>query len=293
MAAPKGPTSRRVHLGKILAQMREERGERIPDVAQALGFSELKMWRFETGRTSLPNPGDLKKLLEHYGVNDLETVDKLLEIHRESLREGWWVPYNPHFQKGMRDYVGLETDATEISAWHPNLIFGLCQTESYARALIESAKSVDETTTEFIETNIELRMKRKQIITVDDPRKLWVIMGEAALRDTIGGPEIMREQLEEILRLANLDHITIQILPSASKGYRVSQNFIILTMEEPLPTMVQADHVNGQAWVTDKRPDVWKFSRRLEALRAAALPPAETPHLIHQLAREIEPSTHT
>ncbi|WP_335970393.1 MULTISPECIES: helix-turn-helix domain-containing protein [Streptomycetaceae] len=290
MAAPKGPTSRRVHLGKVLEKMREDRGLSTAEVASALGFSKEKLWRVESGRTSLPNPKDLTSLLEYYQQDD-ETIDSLLTIHRESLQAGWWVPYNPHFQKGMRDYVGMETDAVSINAWQPNLVFGLLQTEEYARALLESAKAADEITTEFIDSNVDLRMFRKRIITETEPRPLWVIMAEDALRATIGGPEVMWRQYEEIARLSRLDHVTVQVLPATSAGYRASQNFIILDLDEPLGRMVQADHVNGQAWVTDKKPDVGRFSRRFEALRASALAPHETPQFLEALQRRTGPST--
>lgn len=287
MAAPKGPTSRRVHLGKVLERMREDRGLRREDVAAALGFSAEKLWRVERGRTSLPNAKDLKALLEHYD-QDAEVTEKLLVIHAESLQEGWWVPYNPHFTKGMRDYVGMETDAVSISAWQPSLVFGLLQTEEYALQLLLSAKAVDETTTEFIDANVRLRMERKQLITEDEPRELWVIMAEDALRSTIGSREVMRGQYAEIRRLASLDHVTVQVLRSTSTGYRASQNFALLDMGEPLGKVVQADHVAGQAWVTDKRPDVGRFSRRLEALRAAALAPTETAGFLQDLEQELE-----
>lgn len=286
MAAPKGPTSRRVYLGKVFEKLRLDQGQSIAEVSAALNFSKEKMWRFEKGRTSLPNTEDLRALMEHYGVSDDEDVENLLKIHRESLSQGWWVPYNPHLQKGMREYVGLEADALAISAWQPNLVFGVLQTENYTRALLESAKAVDEITTEFIDANIDLRMSRKRLLIEDEPRSLWIIMAEEALRATIGGPEVMNEQYEEIRRLAALDHVTVQIIPSTSAGYRASQNFVMLDLEEPLTRMVQADHVNGQAWVTDKKPDVGRFSRRFDALRAAALDPSETPKMLKSLERK-------
>ncbi|MFF8882903.1 helix-turn-helix domain-containing protein [Streptomyces flaveolus] len=288
MAAPKGPTSRRVHLGKVLTRMREDLGMRREDVASALGFSPEKLWRVERGRTSLPNPTDLKNLLAHYEVRDTEVVESLLVIHRESLQEGWWVPYSAHLPKGMREYVGMETDAVSIAAWQPSLVFGLLQAERYARELLLSAKGVDETTTEFIDANVEVRMARKSLITKEDPRELWVIMGEDAIRSTIGSREVMAEQYEEIKRLASLDTVTVQILPAASTGYRASQNFALLDMGEPLGKIVQADQPGGQASITDKKPDVGKYTRRFEALRAAALAPNETPHFIDEVHRDLE-----
>ncbi|MFD7057167.1 helix-turn-helix domain-containing protein [Streptomyces mirabilis] len=288
MAAPKGPTSRRVHLGKVLTKMREDLGMRRDDVASALGFSAEKLWRVERGKTSLPNPKDLKSLLAHYGQEDDEVVESLLVIHRESLQEGWWIPYSAHLPRGMREYVGMENDALSIAAWQPSLVFGLLQTEAYVRELLLSAKAVDETTTEFIDANVELRMSRKALITKEETRDLWVIMGEDAVRSTIGSRDVMTEQYAEIKRLASLDHVTVQILPAASTGYRASQNFALLDMGEPLGKIVQADQPGGQASITDKKPDVGKYSRRFEALRAAALAPHETPSFIDEVQRDLE-----
>ncbi|MCD9904602.1 helix-turn-helix domain-containing protein [Streptomyces sp. MT29] len=288
MAAPKGPTSRRVHLGKVLERMREDLRLRREDVASELGFSPEKLWRVERGRTGLTNPKDLRALLAHYGQEDPEVIDNLLLIHRESLSEGWWTPYTPHLTKGMREYVGMESDALNISAWQPTLVFGLLQTKEYARALLMSAKAVDETTTEFIDANVELRMDRKNLITSAEPRDLWIILGEDTLRSTIGSREVMAEQYEEIKRLASLDHITVQILPGNSTGYRASQNFILLDMGEPLGKILQADQPSGQASITDKRPEVGKYGRRFDALRAAALAPNETPDFIDEVQQDLE-----
>ncbi|MFB7403358.1 helix-turn-helix domain-containing protein [Streptomyces rubiginosohelvolus] len=288
MAAPKGPTSRRVHLGKVLEKMRDDLKLRREDVATELGFSPEKLWRVEKGRTGLPNPKDLRALLTHYGVRDSEVIDSLLLIHRESLSEAWWTPYTPHLTKGMREYVGMESDALSIAAWQPTLVFGLLQTKEYARALLMSAKTVDETTTEFIEANVELRMDRKKLITSTEPRDLWIIMGEDTLRSTIGSREVMAEQYNEIKQLAALDHITVQILPAKSTGYRASQNFILLDMGDPLGKILQADQPSGQASVTDKKPEVGRYGRRFDALRAAALDPNETPSFIDEIQEELE-----
>ncbi|MEV8321307.1 helix-turn-helix transcriptional regulator [Streptomyces sp. NPDC059900] len=272
----------------MLERMREDLGMRRDDVAGALGFSHEKLWRVERGRTSLPNPTDLKNLLGHYGVEEPEVVDSLLVIHRESLQEGWWVPYSAHLPKGMREYVGMETDAESIAAWQPSLVFGLLQTEAYARELLLSAKGVDETTTEFIDANVEVRLARKALITKDEPRALWVILGEDSLRSTIGSPEVMADQFQEIKRLAALDTVTVQILPAASTGYRASQNFALLDMGEPLGKIVQADQPGGQASITDKKPDVGRYTRRFEALRASALAPNETPKFIDEIHRDLK-----
>ncbi|MFF1482872.1 hypothetical protein ACFVYD_35920 [Streptomyces sp. NPDC058301] len=58
-------------------------------------------------------------------------------------------------------------------------------------------------------------------------------------------------------------------------------------MEGPLPSMAQSDTAWGSMAVIDKETEVWRFDRRFDELRATALGPDETPHVLKRLAREI------
>ncbi|MFF4699953.1 helix-turn-helix domain-containing protein [Streptomyces chattanoogensis] len=287
MAAPIGPTVRRMQLGWELQRLRDKAGFSIAQTVEGLTFSASKLYRAEKGLTALPKVEDLRELLDRYGVHDRGDVNFLVEIHKDSLNRGWWAPYRSTMPSGMDLYVGLETGARVIRAWQPDAVYGLLQPEAYTRAMLTAAKPVEETTTEFVERTVQLRMERKEAITrTDNPLDLWAILDEAALRRVIGGPAVMREQYEEIRQLAQLDNVTVQILPMATATYRSSFNFALMEFEAPLPTVVQADAPEG-ANVSDKDTTVWAFSRRFDALRAGALAPAETPTYLQRLAREM------
>jgi len=74
---------------------------------------------------------------------------------------------------GMPRFLGIEAAAREIRTFHPTVIPGLLQTEPYAYAVHELHKAIDETTSEFMEQSVRLRMKRKEALTrEDDPVKL-------------------------------------------------------------------------------------------------------------------------
>ncbi len=97
----------------------------------------------------------------------------------------------------------------------------------------------------------------------------------------------MREQYEEIARLASLDNVTVQVLPQGMRGYLYEHDFSILILGGKLPTTVQADTAYGTASITDRPREVGRFSRQFEALSRSALPPEDTPKFLHQLSREI------
>ncbi|MET7607072.1 helix-turn-helix domain-containing protein [Streptomyces avermitilis] len=287
MAAKRGATFRRRELGKELRKLRERRELTLQEVAKELGFSHTKLARVEIGENDLPRVGDLEALMDLYDLElPREDRETLLQLHRESLSKEPWTPYKAFMPSKMPTYRGLEQDATVMRAFQPNFAFGLLQTESYARALYQIAKPVDETTTEYIEQNVRLRLERKELITrPDDPLELRVIMDETAVRRMVGGPEVMREQYNEIVELGKLDNVTIQILTHDVVTYRSESNFAILDFSEALDPIVQVDMPNTIS-VTDEPREVQRNIRRFDAMRDSALPPASTAGFLHQLARE-------
>ncbi|MEU5049592.1 helix-turn-helix transcriptional regulator [Streptomyces sp. NPDC021096] len=287
MAARRGPTFRRRELGKELRRLREKHGISARDAAAHIEGSETKLNRVETGQNQLPRVRDLTDLLDLYGVTDRVDRELLLTLHRDSLSKDWYRPYQNVMPSGTTMYVGLESDARTMRAWHSQVIFGLLQTESYARALFMTAKHVEERTSEFVEESVALRMERKAILTGDDPVELRVILDEAALRRMVGGPDVMREQYAEIERAAALDHVTVQIVPLSRSTFRATANFVLLEFDYNLDPVVMEEGAAVMT-VSDRTREVWKYGRRFDAMRDGALAPAQTAEFLHRLAREID-----
>jgi Domain of unknown function (DUF5753) len=253
-----------------------------------LALSDTKLYRVETGMQDLRSASDLRKLLARYDVTDEEGIERLLAIQRGASSQEWWTQFKSSLPSGMPRFMGVEAAAQEIQAFHPVMVLGLLQTEAYARALYELSKAIEDTTNEFIEQGVRLRMKRKESLTrEEDPVKLWAILYEPALRYVAGGSDVMREQYDEIARLAALDNVTVQVLPQTVRGYLPWHDFSILYLGDSLPQTVQVDNAWGLTSVTDKPREVAKFSRKFNAMVASALPPEDTPRFLQQLSREI------
>ncbi|MCM2390128.1 helix-turn-helix domain-containing protein [Streptomyces albipurpureus] len=286
VAAKRGATFRRRELGKELRKLRERKGLTLQEVAGELGFSFTKLARVEIGENDLPRSGDLDALMDLYDAHmPREDRDTLLKLHRESLSKEPWTPYKAFMPSKMPTYRGLEQDARVMRAFQPSFVFGLLQTEAYTRALYTIAKPVEETTSEYIEQNVRLRMERKELITrSDSPLELRVIMDEAAVRRMVEGTEVMREQYAAIVELGRLDNVTIQILPHDVVTYRTESNFILLDFSDALAPVVQVDMSNTIS-VTDEWREVQRNIRRFDAMRDSALPPARTADFLQQLAQ--------
>ncbi|WP_405540693.1 DUF5753 domain-containing protein [Streptomyces sp. NBC_00075] len=119
----------------------------------------------------------------------------------------------------------------------------------------------------------------------EEPLELRVIMDEAAVRRMVGGPEVMRAQFEEIVKLGELENVTVQILPHDVVTYRTESNFILLDFSETLDPVVEVDMWNTIS-VSDERREVQRNIRRFDAMRDSALPPARTAGFLEALARE-------
>lgn len=293
MAAKRGRTAQRLELGLQLRQLRENcgRGDRGGGLTRrqavvGLRISEASLQRIESGSLNFRNVGDLRKLLDKYGVDDEEVVESLISLNRESNQQDWLTQYRGLMPAGMPGFVGLEPEAQAMKAYHPTLVYGLLQTERYARAVHDVQKSIEEYTTEFIRSSVELRMRRQEVLTREKPVKLHVILGEAALRWPIGGTDVMREQFGRIEEMSTWDHVTIQVLPFRP-SYRSVNDFAILDFGGDFPPRVQADSAWGSVSTSDKPREVDRFQRRFDAMTASALSPEDTPDFLRRLEREL------
>ncbi|MGX4695075.1 helix-turn-helix domain-containing protein [Streptomyces sp. JNUCC 63] len=292
VAAKRGATGRRLELGIQLRQLRENcppiedgraRGMTRKDAVRGLkALSEASLARIENGELNFRrNVGDLRTLLKRYAVADDELIEQLVELNREAPNDDWLTQYRAFMPAGMPHYVGLETEASEILAYHPTVVYGLLQTEDYARALFEVQRPVEDTTSEFIQRNVDLRMERKRRVLERDDVRLRVILGEAALRIPVGDEDTMREQYREIVKLAREDHIQVQVLPF-KRGYRTTNDFAILDLGE-LPSRIQTDNAWGAVSTSDKPREVDRFTRRFNAMVGAALGLEETIEFLEAL----------
>ena len=109
--------------------------------------------------------------------------------------------------------VLFEDKATRIHEWEMRAIPGLLQTRSYASAVIGACRPYD--SQEELERDAAARVERQNILTRDDPPKLWVVLNEGVLRQAVGGARVMREQLDHLLSLADAQGIVLQVLPFA------------------------------------------------------------------------------
>ncbi|GAA0957345.1 helix-turn-helix transcriptional regulator [Actinocorallia libanotica] len=113
---------------------------------------------------------------------------------------------------GFADYLTRESQATELRIYSALLVVGLFQTEGYAETIIGGFGGGN--TPDLVAK----RLERKSILEREDPPRVWLVLDEGVIRRTIGGPQVMAEQLRYLHALSRLPKCMVQIVPY-SAGY--------------------------------------------------------------------------
>jgi len=221
-----------------------------------------------------------------YGVDDPRR-DALVAIARQARQSGWWQSYSHVLDDAYQDFIGLEATAAAIWTYEAQLVPGLLQTESYARA-IAAASLVNETQEEH-EQFVQVRLTRQQVLTRhDDPLQFWAILSEGALRQAVGGREVLQSQLRHLIEIGNSQpNVNLQVLPfSAGAHAATSGPFVIMKFPEaPDLGVVYLEGQTGGIYL-ESADEVARYTLVFEHLRASALSTVATVRLIEEVARD-------
>ncbi len=279
-----GPTVLRILLGSQLRMLREVKGITREEAGYAIRASGSKISRMELGRVSFKER-DVTDLLKLYGVDDDETAT-LVALAIQANSPGWWHKYGDVLPDWFQVYVGLEEAASLIRLYEVQFVPGLLQTADYARAVVRLGQPG--AAPEEIERRISLRMGRQELLTKPGGPRLWAIVDEAALRRPIGGKEVMRAQLEQLILATEEPQVTLQVMPFRSGGHAAEAGaFTIMRFPEPdLPDVVYLEQLTSALYL-DKRDDVEKYTEVMERLSVESESPERSVDILSGMLEEV------
>jgi transcriptional regulator with XRE-family HTH domain len=240
-------------LGRRLQEMRQGAGVSLDAAAKALRVTPLTIRRLEKAEVGLKILY-VEKLLQTYGAGQQE-IDEFVTLAERANEPGWWHAYRDVVPTWFTAYVSLETGAKVLRTYEPHYVTGLLQTRSYARAVLRGGFPND--CEEDLERRVDLRLHRQDLLEKPDAPTLWVVMEEAVLHRVVGGPEVMREQIDRLLEASEREHISLDIV-SFSAGAHVGAcaPFTYFRFEEPeLPDIVYSEILSASVYL-DQRSDV-------------------------------------
>jgi hypothetical protein len=213
-----GPLSPRRAIAAALKQLREDRGRLLNDVAQDLtGISTSKLSRLENAQGK-PNLRDIRDLIRYYQAEETPEAERLEEWVEAAQRPGWWTDYDDDLVAGTLDaHLANEVDAVVERVYTIPFIPALLQTMDYARAVF---RDMERRPDREIRQLLEIRLRRQEALRRREglkPLRLVAVTHETALRQMVGSPGIMRDQLDALLERAAAPNIDLRVLPFTAK----------------------------------------------------------------------------
>ena len=244
---------------------------------------QSKVSKIEAGR-QMPTNAEVRAWAAAVGAD----ADRLLSIQERASWE--YAVFREAFTEAdgpaalQRAYAAAENAAATLFDFHPTSIPGLCQTADYATAMLKLIGGPTEhgATEDDIARMIAARMRRGAILYEPD-RDITVLVSEAALHPQIGGPAVMRAQLEHLAGLANRAKATIGVIPldqfPVLVGHGWTQRDRVITIETTAGDLEIADPI-----------EVAQYRRWADALTSVALTGSDAADRCLELARDLSPA---
>ncbi|HWE87952.1 MAG TPA: helix-turn-helix transcriptional regulator [Pseudonocardiaceae bacterium] len=206
-----GTTRGKRRLGRFIKPIRERSALKVEEIAKRASCSAQTVYRLENGE-ALPSRLRISAILAAIGVTDEERerawqlweiadVDAAVVAHAEDLP----VKY--------RRFRLDESEATRERTLDMVGIPGILQTPAYATAISRAAHRLIRDNHWEERAGAERRERQSLLTQTAEPLAFHSLVSEAAIRNMIGSPKIMAEQLDHVLTMMELPNVTIQVLP--------------------------------------------------------------------------------
>ncbi len=286
-----GSTVPRRQLGRYLRDLRNKSRLTVRAAAAQLEWSEAKIWRIETGQTSLRSL-DVEAMCKVYGAPQ-DITEALMGLAKETKARGWWHSYGDAIPEYFDVYIGLEEAASHFSWYESELVPGLFQTEDYARAVIRADNpGVDDAE---IERRVDVRLARQALLTrVTNPPMFDVVLNEAILHRPVGGEVAACGQLKRLVEVSELPAVSLRVVPFGAGLHHgiMSGPFVMLRFplngngQDTEPPTVYVDGFTGDLYL-DRPHEVERYNTAFTNIWESSLDEGASQELITQVAREL------
>lgn len=217
-----GPLGPRRGIAATVKKLREDSGKNLAEVAKGLMISTSKLSRLENAQ-GRPLPRDIRDIINYYEIEGTPLADRLRRWVNAAQETGWWTDFDDEIlgpvlgELGLDTHLAYEAEATVERAYTIPFLPALLQTPNYARAIF---RDMERRSDEEIEQLVTMRIRRQDALSHREglsPLRLIAVTYESTLRQQVGSPEILREQLDALLERSEAENITLHVLPFTAK----------------------------------------------------------------------------
>jgi hypothetical protein len=196
---------------------------------------------------------------------------------------GWWDAVDEDaLVNDALTYVELESEAEQVRTFKIDLIDGLLQTAEYAAAVVRA--NLPLASEDLVRRRVEARAHRQERLTGEHPIHIEAVLTEGALRNQVGGPHAMRRQLEWLLELGSLPHISLRVVPATGAYPAMGTPFYILSFTGGYSDIGYVELLDKGVYL-DKPDDVEPYVTKFASLLRVALSQRKSGELIGEIAR--------
>jgi transcriptional regulator with XRE-family HTH domain len=280
MAKVSGPLGPRRRIAVELKRLREKEKLNLTEVAGQVLISTSKLSRLENAQGK-PRWRDVRDLIRLYGVAEGTPLDtQLYKWVAVAQVPGWWTDYED-LPEGYDRHLAYEADAVVERVYTIPFIPALLQTDDYAEAVFRNMERRPE---DEISRLMEVRRKRKEALEAReglDPLRLVAVTHESALRQVVGDPQILRDQLDALLQRFDQpgdpdrpDNVSLHILPfSATPVMTMTCMYAYFEYDDPEDLEQDVVYIETHAgfWPIEDPDEVSKYRIWHAELVSAAL----------------------
>ncbi|MFF6905932.1 helix-turn-helix domain-containing protein [Streptomyces sp. NPDC012389] len=259
--------------GARLRSAREERGWRQDDLAQRIGYTGRHVSGVETCHKS---PTRKFSIAVDVALGFVGTA--------ESFEREWRKIKHGVLLQGFPEYLDLEGRAAEIRLFESGLIPGLLQTREYAQALADGAVDRGVITREQADERVAFLMARQGALMRDVPPVLIAVLDESCILRPVGGPEVMKAQLQYLIDFAAQPHTTLQVAPYSIGERRPFDRLVnLLTLQDR--SVVSYVESQTQGHMDRELSSVLPLVRAYHQLQTVSLSHNDSVDVFHQLRK--------
>ncbi|WP_406342682.1 helix-turn-helix domain-containing protein [Streptomyces sp. NBC_01578] len=262
-------SSPRALLGAELRHRRDSAGLSQEELGLPLFVSGSFIGQLESGTRRM-------QLDQAQKFDEILTTDGFFVRNCVALKKS---KYPDHFAEAAE----AEAVARTIKEYAPQLIPGLLQTEPYARAVFRgglpmAAESV-------VDDLTRVRLDRAQLLSDPTTPLFWSVLDEAVLRRKVGGPAVMTEALNHVLKLAHEHRIIVQVLPFNAGAHMAMEGPLKLMSFDDAPPLAYLQGL-GTGKLHDDPATVRHYELTYDLVAASALSPEASLALIESVAED-------
>ncbi|GAA3746609.1 helix-turn-helix domain-containing protein [Salinactinospora qingdaonensis] len=257
-------------LGERIRAARKKLGLSLADLAEWVHVGEYTMGQIEAGEDD-PGRRVIDLLDAKFGAEGV-------------LADAWAQVYISHHVRSGSRVDQLQREASQIRAFSPLMLPDWYQTEAYHQALNRVERPME--CTSYVADRPKLR---SLMATGSGPPFHCLILDEAVLHRRVGTPEVMREQLAHLHRLAQASYITLHLIPSGTAHHPGLRGAFWTLDFSPRHTLAYTPHPRGPGALVTDATQIKGYIDLYATLQGAALPADASLTLLEETIEQAQP----